>query len=86
VYFRNVTIKDLYLDNNRLAYVNEDAVEFIPRSLRKLSVTNNMLLAGEYIHKMFEESVFENLRYLTLAEQGIHYDAVKFLISKQDVC
>ena len=81
-YFQNVNVTNLYVDFNRLAYVNEDAVTHIPRSLQKLSLTNNMLLAGEYIHKMFKESVFKNLKFLTMAEQSMNYDAVKFFDNK----
>ena len=78
VYFKNMKVENIYLDNNRLAYVSENAVQNIPRSMNKLSVTNNMLLAGEYIHKIFEKSVFENLAYLTMAEQSMNYDALAF--------
>ncbi|XP_045208462.2 toll-like receptor 4 [Mercenaria mercenaria] len=81
-YFKDVQVDNVYLDNNRLAYVSEDAVQNIPRSIHKLSVTNNMLLAGEYIHKIFEKSVFQNLRYLTMAEQNMNYDALKFFNNK----
>ncbi|XP_053409032.1 toll-like receptor 4 [Mercenaria mercenaria] len=81
-YFKDVQVDNVYLDNNRLAYVSEDAVQYIPRSIHKLSVTNNMLLAGEYIHEMFKQAVFRNLKYLTMAEQTMKFDALKFFNNK----
>lgn len=82
VYLKNMSVTDIYLDANRLAYLTSDAVDFIPRTIQKLSLSNNMMLAGEYLHKLFVEPVFENLRYLTLAEQTMNYDALHFFSNK----
>lgn len=79
---KDMKIDDVYLDENRLSYVSEDAVRYIPRSIRKLSLTNNMLLAGDYLHEIFASSVFAKLKYLTLAEQNMNYDALKFFNNK----
>lgn len=81
-YLQGMRIDNIYLDANRLAYIAEDAVDFIPRKIQKLSLTNNILLAGEYLHKVFDGPVFENLKYLTLAEQNMNYDALKFFSNK----
>ncbi|XP_045172600.2 toll-like receptor 4 [Mercenaria mercenaria] len=82
IYLKHMDIDDLFLDANRLAYITEEAVDFIPRKIQKLSLTNNMLLAGEYVHRVFDGAVFENLNHLTLAEQTMNYDPMAFFNNK----
>lgn len=79
-YLYNTNIKFISLDSNRLSYIEEDAVRFIPRTLRGISIKDNKIILGNYILLLLfnMNRIFSNIRIFIMAEQRVNHD-IKYL-------
>ncbi|XP_052777307.1 leucine-rich repeat and immunoglobulin-like domain containing-NOGO receptor-interacting protein 4 [Mya arenaria] len=60
-YLSKTNIEHLYLDSNRISNMEIEAVRFIPRHLKTLSVVDNRLALGHYVVQIFVNIVTKEL-------------------------
>ena len=65
-YLKNTTIKQLYLDNNRIALVEVNALHLFPPTLEVISVEQNQPSYGPYVLQI---GCLRNLRRIEMNEQ-----------------
>ena len=65
-YLKNTTIRELYLDNNRLALVEVNALHLFPPTLEFISVEQNQLCYGPYVLQI---GCLRKLRKMEISEQ-----------------
>ena len=65
-YLYNTTIKELYLDNNRMALVERNALHLFPRSLEVISVQHNQFIYGPYTVQV---GCIQNVKRIEMNEQ-----------------
>nr|UTM63725.1 Toll-like receptor [Ruditapes philippinarum] len=76
-YLYNLSLKYIFLDSNRLALFERDAVKFIPRSLIGLSLNDNKLMLGKYVIQIAINIAFNdffaNLKVFLIASQRVNH-------------
>ncbi|XP_052777704.1 toll-like receptor 4 [Mya arenaria] len=60
-YLSKTNIEHLYLDSNRISNMEIEAVRFIPRHLKTLSLVDNKLALGHYVVQIFVNIVTKEL-------------------------
>ncbi|XP_045189093.2 toll-like receptor 4 [Mercenaria mercenaria] len=73
-YISNTSVKNISLDSNRLETMDPKAVQYIPKSLERVSVRYNRLAFGKYIWELssyVRRNDSANLKYLSLASQRL---------------
>ena len=65
-YLKNTTIKELYLDNNRMALAEVNALHLFPPTLEVLSVERNQVCYGPYVLQI---GCLRNLRRMEINDQ-----------------
>ncbi|XP_053391546.1 toll-like receptor 4 [Mercenaria mercenaria] len=68
-YMQKMKIKYFYLAGNRLSFVNEAAIDLVPRTFEGLYLSNNRLAFGKYILKALINGLFRNMRSLIISKQ-----------------
>ncbi|KAL4231233.1 hypothetical protein ACF0H5_008815 [Mactra antiquata] len=82
---KNMSVETISLDFNRLAYIEENAVHYIPQNITQLSLSNNMLLPANYVREIFQQNILKSIKYITLAEQDTNFDIMNILTSETKV-
>lgn len=76
-YLYNSSLEYIFLDSNRLALFDSDAVKYIPRSLIGLSMNDNKLMLGKYViqiaAKIAFQDFFGNLKIFLIASQRVSH-------------
>ncbi|XP_062583227.1 toll-like receptor 4 [Saccostrea cucullata] len=68
LHFHNSTLEELYLENNRLAFVEKHVIKFLPPTLKLISLVRNRLAIGLYL---LEFNLFLGLEKLDASFQFI---------------
>ena len=70
-YLENTTIKELYLDNNRLSLIERNALLLFPTSLEVISADRNMFSYGPYVVQI---GCLNNLKRIEINHQNTFAD------------
>ena len=65
-YLKNTTLQELYLDNNRLALAEVNALNLFPPTLEVISLERNQVSYGPYVRQV---GCLRNLRRIEISEQ-----------------
>jgi Leucine-rich repeat (LRR) protein len=49
MHFRNTSLEEIYLDDNRLALVEKHVLQYLPKSLKTVSIVKNRMVIGPYL-------------------------------------
>ncbi|MEW8544952.1 MAG: leucine-rich repeat domain-containing protein, partial [Candidatus Thiodiazotropha sp.] len=69
-YLHNTSITHIYLDFNKIATLDVEAVDYLPRSVETLSVKHNIFMIDIYMFYMHQNFPFPKLRKLIISDQG----------------
>ena len=68
--FKNLALKELYLDSNKITGLEQSVVRNIPTNLKTISVRGNAFMLGQYVREMFSNmSNYRNLETLIMSDQ-----------------
>ena len=69
-FLNKTNITHFYLDSNRIATIEVEAVDYIPRTLETISVKSNIFMIDEYVYYLFYNFPARNLKNLIISYQS----------------
>lgn len=72
----NTTLKELYLESNRISSFEGSAIQQIPTSIETISVKDNQIVFGDYLKNIIEgivENKFKNLKVFIVSKQRTNH-------------
>ena len=82
---KNLNLKEIYLDSNRISTLEKSAVQYIPKSLETVSIKDNSLRLDTYVAELIQRKSFPHLKKFIMSEQNKnHYisDLFHDIVSK----
>ena len=74
-YLQNTTLKELYINSNRMASIELDALRLMPMTLETVFIEDNQLTYAPYV---FQGGCITNLKRLEMSRQNLAHDPKNF--------
>ncbi|XP_053400821.1 toll-like receptor 4 [Mercenaria mercenaria] len=78
-YFNDTDLEVYSIAGNNIVHVEDDAIPYFPKTLKYLSVQDNMLMYGKYVDEIFERGTFRNLVYFDTSKMFISHTPNNFI-------
>lgn len=84
-YLNRTVIEVLAVESNNLVRVETDAIRYWPKTLKYLSVRDNMLMYGNYVDEILRQRRFENLIYYDTSQMFSNHIPNDFINNKTNL-